>query len=127
MNSIVKRQIIKCYGEVRRAYSKYSWSLKDVLSVFGYFFTKYTEVFGREHPHLSNNSIYEIIMKLPNSYDGTSENELWLPDYYVSLDPELYPDMIDSYFQQPFQNCNYSMSHFMYGDIRILRYYELFY
>lgn len=43
------------------------------------------------------------------------------------IEPEDYPDMIDAYFRQRFENCNYSIAHFMSGNIRVLRYYEELY
>ena len=52
-----------------------------------------------------------------------------MPDYSDEVDilPNDYPALIEAYFSQDFKNCDYSIAHFMSGDIRALRYYEALY
>ena len=119
---IVKRQIIqeylKIYGEIRETDE---WSLRKCIKVFEYYYTRYYEVIGNEHPHLSNKTISNIIMNLP--YFSADEQHGTVYDF----SPEQYPALIDAYFSQDFQDCNYSISHFMSGEIRMMRVYESIY
>lgn len=117
---IVKRQVIKeylnIYGDIRK---DDTWSLENCISVFEYFYDLYEGTFGVEHPHISNKTVRDIIEKFP--FLSSECNGVY------DLTPEDYPVMIESYFTQAFQNCNYSISHFMSGEIRSLRYYETLY
>ena len=119
---IVKRQIIqeylKLYGWINETDE---WSLRECIEVFEYFYTRYYEVFGSEHPHLSNRTISNIIMSLPYC---TAEDQ---HETMYDFTPDQYPEMIDAYFSQDFPNCNYSIAHFMSGEIRMMRFYETLY
>ncbi len=119
--TIVKRQIIleyvKLYGSDR--YGE-EWSLEDCIDVFRYYYRQYEAIFHREHPKLRNKTIREIIEKLPYTIDELDRD--------IDLDPDMYPTLIDSYFNQDFgPDCDYSIQHFMSGMIRALRYYEELY
>lgn len=119
--TIVKRQIISqyisLYGSDRE---NDTWSLEACINVFRYFYRAYYQAFGCSHPYLRNQTIREIISGFPRlSGDGYLYGEL--------LDPDEYPVMIDAYFEQDFPACNYSIAHFMSGNIRQLRYYENLY
>ena len=119
--NIVKRQIIreylKLYGNDGR---DSTWSLESCLNVFRYYYRRYRQIFDVDHPHLSDKTIGKIIEALPYANR---------PDYYdeIELLPEDYPALIEAYFAQDFDRCNYSIAHFMSGDIRALRYYETLY
>ena len=118
---IVKRQIIleyiRLYGSDR--YGE-EWSLQDCIDVFDYFYRRYDKIFHRPHPRLKSKTIREIIEKLPYTIDELDRD--------IDLDPDMYPTLIDAYFQQDFgPDCDYSMQHFMSGMIRALRYYEELY
>lgn len=119
--TIVKRQIISeyiaLYGSDREGET---WSLGDCIDVFRYFYRVYYQVFGCAHPYLRNHTIRQIITAFPYlSGDGYLQGEL--------LDPNDYPAMINAYFCQNFPACNYSIAHFVSGNIRQLRYYEELY
>ena len=118
--NIVKRQIIneylKLYGDIRK---DDTWSLENCIAIFDYYYKLYECTFGVEHPHITNKTVRDIIEKLP--FLSSDCNGVY------DITPEDYPVMIEAYFTQAFQNCNYSISHFMSGDIRNLRYYETLY
>ena len=118
--SIVTRQVIReylhIYGSDR---PDKTWSLDACLNIFRYYYIKYRQTFRRDHPKLSNKTINDIISRFPyftDSFEGTAE-----------LEPEEYPLMIDAYFKQHFDKCDYSIAHFMAGGIRALRFYEELY
>lgn len=119
--TIVKRQIIleyvKLYGSDR--YGE-EWSLEDCIDVFRYYYRQYEAIFHKDHPRLKNKTIREIIEKLPYTTDELDRD--------IDLDPDMYPTLINSYFDQDFgPGCDYSIQHFMSGMIRALRYYEELY
>jgi hypothetical protein len=119
---IVKRQIIqeyiKLYGNDN---SDFTFSLSDCIKIFRYFYTAYYDNFHKDHPHLKNSTIKEIIEMFPYSESPTDYG------YIFDYEPAEYPAMIDAYFKQSFKNCNYSIAHFMSGQIRALRFYEELY
>ena len=110
---IVRRQIIRMYRQSNLNGDR-TWTLDAVLEIFQYFYSRYTDNFGVDHPRLKSATILTIINSLPFFDEGMER----------PLDPDDYYDLIDSYFQQDFKRCNYSMSHFMSGDIRLYRVYE---
>lgn len=107
---VVRRQIIKAY-RLSDLNSSRTWSLETVMGIFEYFYDKYEAVFGVGHPHLRTETILTIINSLPSCDD-------------LDFEPDFYQDMIDNYFEQTFVRCNYSMPHFMSGDVRLYRAYE---
>lgn len=118
---IVKRQIISVYldlyGSDRR---DEIWSLGDCIDVFRYFYRRYIEIFDLWPPRISNETVKNIILKFPYLRDDFNRE--------FDLSPEDYPPMIDAYFYQHFEDgCNYSIAHFMSGNIRALRYFETLY
>lgn len=119
--NIVKCQIIYEYLSIYGSDRKDSnWSLKDVINIFRYFYRKYEEVIGEDHPFLTSESINKIILRLPYlEYDEPLEDIELLPEHYQAL--------IDSYFEQDFDYGNYSIAHFMSGKIRALRFFETMY
>ena len=95
------------------------YTLEEALTVFQYFFQKYEEFTGKPHPPIKENQIVRIALAMPY-FDLQRKGEP-----AVDVFPEYYPDIINQYFQTPFQNCNYRINHFFSGRIRELRYCEL--
>lgn len=119
--NIVKRQIIREYLKLNGNDGQgRTWSLEACLDVFRYYYRRYKQIFDVDHPNLSDRTIGQIIEALPYANR---------PDYSDEIDllPEDYPALIEAYFYQEFDRCNYSIAHFMSGDIRALRYYEALY
>ena len=141
---IVQRQIITAYRRVDIE----SWSLEEVIDFFAMYYSKYQQATGREHPRLTTATIEKIISELPylyirdeyrccgymkgiEGYDRSlceicKEREC-CGDMVDGLTLEDYEKMMDAYFKQDFPNCDYSLAHFMSGDIRLVRFYEACY
>ena len=119
--TIVKRQIILEYIDLYGSDREDStWSLEACINVFRYFYRQYSRIFSYEHPRLSNNTIRRIIEDFPYLYDDDMERDF-------DISPDMYPAMIDGYFNQDFEACDYSIAHFMSGKIRLLRFFEELY
>lgn len=117
MNQIVANQIKKAYDE-----TPCSWSLDDCLGVFEYYFDKYHAImYPYPHPHMSTRTIQEIISRLDLVEDAFGRG--------YPLEPDDYPEIINAYFAESFPDtyagCNCSIAHFMSGDIRLNRCFEL--
>lgn len=97
---ILEKQIKNCYKKV-----SLSMSLDEVISVFKYFTDKHKELCNFEHPNMTNDTIISILNGIDTGYSI-----------------EMYFGMIDFYFTQNFvgnekDSCDYSIKHFMSGDI----------
>lgn len=117
---ILKREIIKAFMLIRKEGNCGMWELKDYIAVFVYFCEKYRKRFNRDPGRMTQETVNSIVRNLPFT-DGLVRSG------GVDLSPEDYKSLIDAYFVQEFTDCDYSMSHFMSGDIRTLRYYETLY
>lgn len=121
---IVKGQIIseyvRCYGSDRR---DHPWSLENCINVFRCFYKTYKRYRRTDHPHLTNKTIRDIILRFPYlAADGDTVID------GADLFPKDYVDtLIPKYFEQYFPNCDYSIVHFMSGQIRTIRYFENLY
>lgn len=117
--NIVKRQVI---GEYLRIYGSdregEDFSLTDCLNVFRYFYRKYKTVIGVDHPRLSKQTIYRILIDIP-FVDKEDKGGLIVPSDYRS--------MIDKYFSTSFLDCDYSIAHFMSAGVKVCRFYEAVY
>ena len=88
------------------------------MKVFDAYFSCYHDFMGAEHPTPSYKQIAAIMEKMPNVADEHTE---------FDLEPEDYEKMIPAYFLIDFPNCDYNISHFFAGNIRLYRYYETCY
>lgn len=86
----------------------------EVINIFKMFYNMYEEYRGVKHPFLKNETMKIIIEKISN--DDVFEYKL--EDYEV---------IIPKYFETEFSKCDYSICHFMSGNIRQMRYYEVCY
>lgn len=117
---VVERQIRSVYR--KGMFSSWTvWTEDDYVRVFHDFYEAYKYYRGEAHPFLTNASIYKVMSALPEC-GGDDLHEF-------SLDPDDYAEfLIDAYFQTRFQRgCNYSILHFISGNIRALRCYETLY
>ena len=111
--NVVERQITAVYRENR---SDMVWSLPDYISVFRCFYAYYYHYMGITHPFLTKPQILRVMLALPNVGDDYRD---------IDIDAEDYEDLIDAYFQVEFPyGCNYSILHFVSGNIRSNRMYE---
>lgn len=89
----------------------------SILSLIDYFQLLYKHYLNKDHPRLSfeqwEHVISGLLTDLTDEYGGDCE-----------IDVEAESEMMKSYFEVKFNNCNYSLLHYISGDIRKLRYYE---
>ena len=87
------------------------YALNEVLFVFRYFFEQYRDRFG-DHPPIKREQIERLIRRMP------------YPTEYIGgldvIEPVEYFDIIDTYFESDFKNCNYRINHFFSGKIRLI-------
>ena len=96
------------------------YTLEQSLTIFEYFFKTYADKLGKEHAPIGRDNTRRLIEKLP--YIDAKDAELG----YFDIDPEEYPYIIDQYFgTRFFPGCDYRINHFLSGNIRELRLYEV--
>ena len=124
--SIVKRQIIKEYLKLYDSpRDNDEWSLKNCIELFRIYYILYKEHFGIDHPNLTDESMDNVLEEIPYIGGENGERDVDFSDC-VSL--EDYPDLIEAYFNSEFrEGCDYSISHFMSGQIRMIKFYENMY
>lgn len=103
---IFKRIVIKQYNSI----SDCPYSLNEVLGIFRYYFDTYRVYKGKEHPYLKPQQVRKIIERIAVCKD-------------VYLIAEIYPTLIDDYFNTDF-NSDYNINHFFSGSIRAMRVYD---
>lgn len=109
-SSILEKQIIKsCNNYGITDYELY-------ISIIEYYYKSYLNAFGEEHPRLSTKAMNSVIEAINL---GT--------DMVKAIDLEAYCQMIDKHFQTQYENCDYSICHFMTEGIRNNRFYETCY
>lgn len=107
---ILKRQIQKICDEEHAGNQEYCF---DVLR---YYFERYKEHTGRDHPRINNANMRSIIDVLCN---GT--------DIFEPNDSNEWKTLIDKYFDTSFQSCDYRINHFVSEEIINNRFYEELY
>lgn len=108
---VVKRQVSSAYKELKQE-DMISWSLEEILSFFEFYYSCYEAYTGYNHPRLTKQTIKRCIVRIPQDTDGFDYS---LDDYEV---------MVDKYFRTRFEDCDYSIVHFLSGDIRLYRLWE---
>ena len=102
---------------VKRIYpdSGCSYSVEDALLVFRYFFQRFERHTGKPHPPISKANAARIMARMPELENG------------MPLEPDMYIDLIEQYFETDFPDCDYRINHFFSGRIRDNRFYEALY
>lgn len=113
---IVISQILDVYAKCETKFS-----VLEVIQIFEMYYLYYEKYMFEPHPRLSNETIIDVINKLDCTFDSYGE-EMFDMDEVCYYEP-----LIKGYFELNFDNCNYSIAHFMSGEIRTLRYYEELY
>lgn len=108
---VVMRQVESTYKKLSN-HMNMSFSLEEVKKVFKLFYAYHERYCRYPHPYLRNSSIEWVIENIGSDDNGM---EYSIDDYEL---------MIPLYFRAKFFNCDYSIIHFMSGDIRLLRLYE---
>lgn len=102
--NILKRQVYSVHAELK-AQGNDLLSPEDTFQIIAAFYLIYAKRFGRPHVQYRNPHLAKIIGGLSN--DGA--NRFTMYDYQT---------LIPAYFDQQFKNCDYSMLHFVTGNIR---------
>ena len=92
--------------------------LRDTLDVFEYYFWMYENNGFYIHPNIKMEQIERIIWVMPFA-DSCMGLE-------TDLDPDDYPALIENHFLTRYQDCDYNINHFFSGEIRALRYHEVY-
>lgn len=102
-------------GQIVRAYKKggYQWPVESFANVFSVFYAKHREKTGQDHPRLRT----ETIARVMHALEDADENG----DKYGEADTLM---LIDQYFADEIP-CDYSIAHFVSGQIRAIRNAEL--
>ncbi len=108
-------------GMIASAYKKIdnpTWTVKEYFKFFVTFLDKYKHEMGRDHYNIPMTKLLDIMNELPAIND-----EFGNP---FDIEEEYYEDIIDKYFATN-MDCDYSIYHFMSGNIRLYRFYEVLY
>lgn len=92
---------------------------EEVEEIFTYYIATYKKNFGKPHNYLRMETIKDIIVNLSFCEHSNGNS--------FDLEIDVYKELIDKHFDTIYKNCDYSISHFMSGDIRANRCYELGY
>lgn len=104
---IFKLQLKKAYKQ-----ADCNFSFEDALSIFMNYFQTFEAFMRYRHKPMKTQTLISILDDL----DGDGQ-----------FDVEDYPPMIEAYFWTYFENCDRCISHFMSGEIRRKRFYEVCY
>lgn len=117
---IFERLVRKEWTEIKNEFPGYEYNYTEVLNIFRYFFLRYKQYRGEEHPNVRREQIRRYILLMP--VDGSGD------DCSYEIYPDDYPLIIDAYFKTRFDdNCDYRLHHFFSGEIRLYRWFEKIY
>ena len=108
--SILEKQII---GACNRAAASDN---KPYIDIIKYYYSVYMNTFHQEHPRLNREAMDNVVSAIQTGTDMVQD-----------IDVEAYYAMIDQHFQTQYENCDYSICHFMTEGIRNNRFYEACY
>lgn len=100
--------------------------ISEVASIIDYFLNKYTEKFGRPHPEIDDYhlGVYARVIEDPYPIKDRADPDITYCELECCFAD--YKVLIDNYFDTQL-NCDYTLFHFLDGDIRRYRYYETLY
>lgn len=109
--NILKKQIRKACIEIdQEPNTVYCYKIVK------YYFEKYREHFGKNHPRLTTAVVYSILEKL-----------LYGTETFEPHDTSEWQALIDSYFDTRFKDCDYHIMHFLSDTVINNRFFEEFY
>jgi len=103
-------------GEQYAKHDEWPWPVEDYIQVFRLFTEAYKYNMGHDHPAIRMKHIPQLMYLMP-ILDPDDPSPI--------LEADDYPVLIESYFETPFQNCNYQIWHFFSGQVRLMRAYEV--
>ena len=107
--SILEKQIINSCNKVAAD------DPQPYIDIIEYYYQSYINTFHEEHPRLSKKSMDSVVSAIQCGTDLMRDDR---------LDVDMYRDMIDKHFQTQYQNCDYSICHFMTEGICNNRFHE---
>lgn len=113
--------------DISELYKEHNYDIDEELArqVLDYFLVQYAYTFNKTHPDISKASLDRLIIpKLSGCDDNGASGEIF-QIYGDDKDLETYKGIIDLYFKTSFaEGCDYSIHHFLSGEIRTLKYRE---
>ena len=99
------------------------FSLEETSEVLYYFFWKYEQERHVPHPRIRTDQLVEILRKMP----GIWIDSVHFTPFKSYVEPEEYPEMIDSYFETWYnESCDYNINHFFSDGVWAVRYLNVF-
>lgn len=109
--TIVVRQIIKAYQTGNYP----GWTVRDFVDVFERYYGLYADYMGCGHPVLKTDTIARVMAALIEDDNGVR----YSPEDYLDS------DIFEVYYMTPFRpGCDYSIVHFVSGDVRYYKTFE---
>lgn len=116
------RQITeKAYNRMEDTVNRYS--LEEYIAIFEHFFSRYAEKRGEDHPPVGCGNIRRIMERMP--YMGAPDESIGGRNMF-DYTADMYSAIVNQYFRTRFfPGCDYRIFHFMSGNVRELRLYEI--
>lgn len=116
------RQITeKAYNRMEDTVNRYS--LEQYIAIFEHFFSRYAEKRGEDHPPIGCENIQRIMERMP--YMGAPDESIGGRNMF-DYTADMYPAIVNQYFRTRFfPGCDYRIFHFMSGNVRELRLFEI--
>lgn len=120
--NILERQL-RAEGEKMRFNTNY---ITTVIDVTRYFIearseSKYVQT---QHPVMTNEQVKKLLCSFYKSESGVFDFSNLIADYGKENAKIFYKNCIDFYLSQNLKGCNYSILHFMSGEIRDICFYK---
>lgn len=100
------------------ASNEFRFEVMESLEVFDQYFKAYRKFTGKDHPSITLQNMASLIDKMPACYCKAGDRE-------ISLTSEDYTNIIETYFETDFPDCDRNINHFFSGDVRGLRLLEI--
>lgn len=110
-------QITEVFYSDPETFSSGGCTLENYIDTITYFYREYKRINRLNHPRITNEQMYWVMDQL----FCTIENE----HVVMFFDPDECFDYIDEYFRTEYRNCDYSIRHFVSGDIRLYLTYKI--
>lgn len=116
------RQITeKAYNRMEDTVNRYS--LEEYIAIFEHFFSRYAEKRGEDPPPVGCGNIRRIMERMP--YMGAPDESIGGRNMF-DYTADMYSAIVNQYFRTRFfPGCDYRIFHFMSGNVRELRLYEI--
>lgn len=111
----------KAYDSMEDTVNRYS--LEQYIAIFEHFFSRYAEKRGEDHPPVGCGNIRRIMERMP--YMGAPDESIGGRNMF-DYTADMYSAIVNQYFRTRFfPGCDYRIFHFMSGNVRELRLYEI--